>query len=249
MPWEQNSSRSYCNTVAEPEHIERLLLRSISSVSNDSHIFAEDAWYKTLTLDGGAVKFKFDTGADVSVITEETWRQLNPRPHVKAVQTKLMTPSGPLLSSGQFTARSGGTHFRVIVASTAAENLLDRTTTVWMGFIKGVAEITFAHLFADIGLVACEPMKIVIRDDAQPYSVVTLQYIPIPMEAAVWIELGRMEHLGIIQKISEPTQWCSPMLLVIKKYGKVRICVDLKCLNASMQWENFTSTFRLKSFH
>ena len=68
-------------------------------INNNSHIFAEDAWYKTLTLDGGAVKFKLDTGADVSVMTKETWRQLNPRPHLKAVQTKLMTPSEPLLPS------------------------------------------------------------------------------------------------------------------------------------------------------
>ena len=166
--------------VAEPEHVERLL-ESMSSVSNDSHIFAEDAQYKTLTLDGGAVKFKLDTGADVSVITEETCRQLNLRSHLKAVQTKLMTPSGPLLPSGQFIARSGDTHFRVIVASTAAENLLDRTTTVQMGFIKRVAEISLA----DIGVVASDCMKIVIRDDAQPYSVVTPRRTPIPMEAAV----------------------------------------------------------------
>ena len=134
--------------VAEPDDVERLLLGSMSSVSNnDSHIFADDAWYKTLTLDGGAVKFKLDTGADVSIVIEETWRQLNPGPHLKAVQTKLMTPSGPLLPSGQFVSRSGSTHFRVIVASTAAENLLDRTTTVRMDFIKRVAEITFADLF------------------------------------------------------------------------------------------------------
>ena len=50
-------------------------------------------------------------------------------------------------------------------------------------------------------------------------------------------ELERMEHLGIIQKMSEPTQWCSPMVPVIKKNGNVRICDDLKRLNASVQWE------------
>ena len=66
-----------------------------------------------------------------------------------------------------------------------------------MGFIKRVAEITFADHFADISLVACEPVKIVIWDDAQLYSVVTPRRIPIPMEVAVRTELERMEHLGI----------------------------------------------------
>ena len=98
---------------------------SVSAVSkNNTYVIAKDAWCH-LNLDEWTVKFKLDTGADVSVITEETWRQLYPRSHLKVVRTKLMTPSGPLLPCGQFIARSGGTHFRVTIASTATENLLD----------------------------------------------------------------------------------------------------------------------------
>ena len=38
----------------------------------------------------------------------------------------------------------------------------------------------------------------------------------------------------MISKVDEPTEWCAGMVVVPKKDGKVRICVDLKPLNESM---------------
>ena len=43
-----------------------------------------------------------------------------------------------------------------------------------------------------------------------------------------------MEKAGVISKVSEPTPWCAGMVVVPKKSGTVRICVDLKPLNQSV---------------
>jgi len=43
-----------------------------------------------------------------------------------------------------------------------------------------------------------------------------------------------MEAMGVIEKVSQPTPWCAGMLVVPKKSGSVRICVDLKHLNESV---------------
>ena len=43
-----------------------------------------------------------------------------------------------------------------------------------------------------------------------------------------------MEDLGVISKIDQPTPWCAGMVVVPKKSGEVRICVDLKPLNSSV---------------
>ena len=43
-----------------------------------------------------------------------------------------------------------------------------------------------------------------------------------------------MKAMGVISKVDEPTQWCAGMVVVPKKDGKVRICVDLKPLNESV---------------
>ena len=47
-------------------------------------------------------------------------------------------------------------------------------------------------------------------------------------------ELERMEREGVIRSVSEPTEWCAPMVPVIKKSRDVRICGDLKHLNESI---------------
>ncbi len=42
---------------------------------------------------------------------------------------------------------------------------------------------------------------------------------------------------GIIEEVTEATDWCAPMVPVIKKNCKVRICVDLKKLNEAVKRE------------
>ena len=46
-----------------------------------------------------------------------------------------------------------------------------------------------------------------------------------------------MEQLGVILKVSEPTEWCAQMVVVPKESGKVRVCVDLRRLNESIERE------------
>jgi len=36
------------------------------------------------------------------------------------------------------------------------------------------------------------------------------------------------------EKSSDPTPWCAGMVVVLKRDGKIRICVDLKSLNESV---------------
>ncbi len=43
-----------------------------------------------------------------------------------------------------------------------------------------------------------------------------------------------MEKEGVISKVSEPTPWCAGLVVVPKKSGSVRLCVDLKPLNRSV---------------
>ena len=43
-----------------------------------------------------------------------------------------------------------------------------------------------------------------------------------------------MERGGVISKVDDPTPWCAGMVVVPKKSGAIRICVDLKKLNESV---------------
>ena len=50
-------------------------------------------------------------------------------------------------------------------------------------------------------------------------------------------ELSRMQTLGVILPVEEPTQWCAGMAVVPKLSGAVRICVHYRQLNESVHRE------------
>ena len=37
-----------------------------------------------------------------------------------------------------------------------------------------------------------------------------------------------MKKVAVISKVSGPTPWCTELVVVLKKSGRVRICVDMK---------------------
>ena len=43
-----------------------------------------------------------------------------------------------------------------------------------------------------------------------------------------------MGMMGMISKVDTPTPWCAGMVVVPKKSGEVRVCVDLKLLYESV---------------
>lgn len=54
------------------------------------------------------------------------------------------------------------------------------------------------------------------------------------MKDQVKDELDRMEAMGVIRKMEEPTEWCAGMVVVPKPIKKPCICVDLTRLNDSV---------------
>ena len=48
-----------------------------------------------------------------------------------------------------------------------------------------------------------------------------------------------MQDHGVIIPVEVPTEWCAPMVPMIKKNGSIRICVDLKRLNEAVIRERY----------
>ena len=76
-----------------------------------------------------------------------------------------------------------------------------------------------------------------LKPNPQPFALSTPRNIPLPMRAKVQAELQRMENLGVISPVEEPTPWCAAMFIVPKDSGMVRIYVDFKPLNESVLCE------------
>ena len=91
----------------------------------------------------------------------------------------------------------------------------------------------YPALFTGLGTFEGE-YTIKLKPNAQPVSLVTPRKVPLPLRKKVQEELQRMEELGVISPVEEPTPWCAGMVVVPKESGSVRICVDLKPLNESV---------------
>ena len=63
--------------------------------------------------------------------------------------------------------------------------------------------------------------------------------VPVALQARLKTELEEMEKQGIIASVTTPTAWVSSMVVVPKKNGKLRICLDPKDLNQAIQREHY----------
>ncbi len=64
--------------------------------------------------------------------------------------------------------------------------------------------------------------------------------VPLPLVSKVKTELDRMESLGVISGVEQPTDWCCGMVVAPKKdKEEVRICVDMTPLNESVCREKY----------
>ena len=82
-------------------------------------------------------------------------------------------------------------------------------------------------------------ITIKIKEGAQPIKH-TQRTVPVPLRERVKEKLGELEKNNIIQKMSEPMDWISSMVVRVKKYGDIRICLDSKELNQEILKENYT---------
>ena len=200
-------------------------------------------WTIDLQVTNTVINFKVDSGADVTCIPVSVYNKLKPSPKLETSSILLNTPAGALNVIGKFdTDVAHKTKFYKItihvIESASVNCLLSRSDAFNMGILKFVAEIN-EDLFSDYGLMNCDPVRIKLKDDAVPYHLHSPRRVAEPLLKPVKEELDKMVANSIISPITEPTEWCAPMVVALKKNNKVRICVDLKKLNQSVQRERY----------
>ena len=200
-----------------------------------------DAWFVTLTVRRNRLRFKIDTGADVTVISGETWLAMRNKSELQPTTVNLNSVGGQVNACGKFnaTTRYKQTVYRfdVIVISGNTSNLLARDVAVNMGLVKRLDQIGSSKP-ASIGLMKTEPVTIKLKTGVEPSCLTTTRRVPFPLMDDVKAELDRMVTSEVIRVVTEPTDWCSAMVPVVKKNGTVRICVDLKKLNIAVRREH-----------
>ena len=212
------------------------------------------AWHSTVKLNNQLKKFKLDTGAEVTAISRATYLCIK-KPKLSIPEKTLYGPSRQPLNTlrqfrGKFSYRGVDVMQNIYVVEGLNINLLglpaitalnfavrvDATESTTPTSTKTEIEKQFPSLFRGLGNIGDE-YEIRIKQDAKPHSIYTPRHVPMPLRPKVQEELNRMESLGVISKIDEPQEWCAGMVVVPKKGGNIRICVDLKPLNTNVRRE------------
>ena len=135
------------------------------------------------------------------------------RNEITAPSTHSTTPTLPLLSS------------------TSPEEAMQYFLTEYADVLRTKDNVQDAPLKPMTG----PPMRIHLRDDAQPFAVHTPRLIPFAYREAVQAELDSMVAQGVIAPVGDdPSPWCHPMVVVQKADGGVRITTDLAKLNSQV---------------
>ena len=59
------------------------------------------------------------------------------------------------------------------------------------------------------------------------------------MRKQVEEQIKQLEEMDVVEKVEGPTPWVSPLVVVPKPSGNVRLCVDMRQANKAVQRERF----------
>jgi hypothetical protein len=96
----------------------------------------------------------------------------------------------------------------------------------------------YSDLFSGVGTLKDYKVKLHINKDVKPVAQ-AVRRLPFSLREKVSEKLNELESMGIIEKVQGPSQWVSPIVVVPKPSGEVRICVDMRQANEAILRERY----------
>ncbi|UYV64657.1 K02A2.6-like, partial [Cordylochernes scorpioides] len=249
-----------CNKCRKKGHFAKVChtktVQEVSSSQNYAFIGivgmqenAEDKWCEVIKVNDQPIKFKIDTGAEVSVMPEGIYLQHFGYLKTEKADKNLFAVSKKIEVNGMFQAflesKRQKCEETIYIVKGVARPLLSCRASEILGLVRRInivedhaptkldPMLKFPKLFDGLGKINI-PYEIKLKEGAKPYSIYTPRRVPIPLMKELQMELERMTANGVIEKVEGSSEWCSPMVLVAKPSGKLRICVDLSILNKNI---------------
>ena len=204
------------------------------------------AWFIEILVNKQPIRFKVDTGAAVTAVPSSLSSMF---PEMEESSKTLRGAGNYKLSiAGKTTAEL---HLRdkqvmetIYIVEGLVTPLLGKPAISKLGLIKFLHEIQedrswvekFPEVFTGLGAMQNE-VVVTLKDDVKPFAQTVPRRVAAARRKPLKQELLRMEKLGVIQRIEEPTDWCAPCIVVPKKNGKIRVCIDFTRLNEAVKRE------------
>ncbi|GFN79083.1 Pol polyprotein [Plakobranchus ocellatus] len=217
--------------------------------SSDEDVFSIKSNKKVPTaiiqLDDHPVSCIVDTGASVNILTRETFTKLKKKPVLRPSSTAIfgynsdqrLTVLGCFTTTVKHRQKNTTAKFFVVDGNSGSSNLLSGDTLEKLGLIKYLNQVNVpTDLYSGFGKIKDLKIKLHIDDQVPPKGQAHRR-IPYHTRKDVEREIKRLEEADIIESVEGPTPWVSPIVIVPKKTGGVRLCVDMREANKAIKRE------------
>ena len=201
-------------------------------------------------ISGVSTKVMIDTGASTDILDESAFRKIT-----ESVKIELRESSTRIFAYGStsqlkvlgkfetdIAARNNKVASTIHVLKGTHGSLLSYTTACALGLVDVNINSVASHetlaeqyptIFDGIGKLEGYEVKLHIDDSIQPVAQ-PARRVPFHMRQQVSAELEKLEQQGIIEKVDGPTPWISPLVVIPKKNGEIRLCVDMRMPNKAI---------------
>ncbi|KAL9984702.1 hypothetical protein ACROYT_G007028 [Oculina patagonica] len=193
-------------------------------------------------VNGEQFSMELDTGASVSIMSEEAWKKNFPKIPLEESKMKLRTYTGEALEIlGQarvevtYQGQTANLPLQVIKGqgpSLFGRNWLRNIKLNW-GSIKKISSdldnVLTRHqsVFKDeLGTMQGVKAKLFVKSESKP-KFFKPRPVPYALKGAIEQELDRLESMGVIEKVRY-SEWAAPIVPVVKPDNSIRVCGDYK---------------------
>lgn len=193
-----------------------------------------------LSINDRIVKFQLDSAADVNTVCQKHVGRQQVSPTNIRLNMWNKTNLKPLGGTSLTTTNPSDNsqhEVKFIEVPNGFTNLLGLNTIQELGFITincnaFISKVSTPPL-GDLGVASLRV------NESVPPKVLPCRKVPLAIENDVKQELDRLVRKGVLEPVTEPTEWVSQMAIVHKNNGKLRICIDPQPLNSALQREHY----------
>ena len=210
--------------------------------------------FVALQVNGEDIRFKIDTGAQCNVISEHTFAKFAIKPALRRTNTKLTAYGGtrvPIKGKCQMTTKLGSkaidAEFYVVEINEAKPLIgLQTCRDLELISINNIGEVQenqpdllgeYDDVFTGLGLVKGE-YHIELSTDAKP-TIHPPRKVPLSLMPKLQETLEKLTKQGVVSKLDRATDWVNSLVIVEKKDGSLRLCLDPKDLNKAIKREYY----------
>ena len=246
---EQSESGSDCSSESSDESSTTLYIEPLRIEGLEK----QSAWLSTVNTECGKVTFKLDTGAEASVIPTQVFNQLLNTPQLKSTKMKLTAYGGGTIRpvgicNLKCTTKHNNHNVQFYIVSTDSQPILGLTDCEKLGLVKRVNTIEVDELTKEVlrvkykqvfqGLGNLGKYHITLKEGCTPV-IRSPRCVPHSLKQRLKQALDANVKTGVLRKVDQPTSWVNNLVIVEKRNGSLRLCLDPKDLNKAVMREHY----------